>query len=196
MKGIGKILRYLKNYKKYAAINVIANALSIIFSVFSLIAIIPFLNVLFPSKDATDTQVIFKDRPAFHISGTWLSDISKYYMQMLSREYGVQYVLILLCVFLVLVMLLKNGFRYLAAYNMAPIRNGVIRDLRNEIYDKILVLPLSYYSAERKGDIMARMTNDLTEIEWSVMQSLEMITVNPLKHYCNYCYPCFPKSPT
>ena len=77
-------------------------------------------------------------------------------------------------------MLLKNGFRYLAAFNMAPIRNGVIKDLRNEIYDKILILPLSYYSAERKGDIMARMTNDLTEIEWSVMQSLEMITVNPL----------------
>jgi len=68
----------------------------------------------------------------------------------------------------------------LAAYNMAPIRNGVIKDLRNEIYDKILILPLSYYSAERKGDIMARMTNDLTEIEWSVMQSLEMITVSPL----------------
>ena len=180
MKGLGKILRYLKNYKKYAIVNVIANTLSIIFGVFSIVAVIPFLNVLFPSNGAQDKQVIFTSRPIFHFSGSWVSDISKYYMQILTNEYGVRYVLVLLCLFLIVVMLLKNGFRYLAAFNMAPIRNGVIKDLRNEIYDKILILPLSYYSAERKGDIMARMTNDLTEIEWSVMQSLEMITVNPL----------------
>ena len=180
MKGLGKILRYLKNYKKYAIVNVIANTLSIIFGVFSIVAVIPFLNVLFPSNGAQDKQVIFTSRPVFHFSGSWVSDISKYYMQILTNEYGVRYVLVLLCLFLIVVMLLKNGFRYLAAFNMAPIRNGVIKDLRNEIYDKILILPLSYYSAERKGDIMARMTNDLTEIEWSVMQSLEMITVNPL----------------
>jgi len=180
LKGLGKILRYLKNYKKYAIVNVIANTLSIIFGVFSIVAVIPFLNVLFPSNGAQDKQVIFTSRPIFHFSGSWVSDISKYYMQILTNEYGVRYVLVLLCLFLIVVMLLKNGFRYLAAFNMAPIRNGVIKDLRNEIYDKILILPLSYYSAERKGDIMARMTNDLTEIEWSVMQSLEMITVNPL----------------
>jgi len=180
LKGLGKILRYLKNYKKYAVINVIANALSIVFNVFSLVAVIPFLNVLFHPENSAGKQVGVLAKPAFHMSGTWLSDISKYYIQNLSQEYGVQYVLILLCVSFVMMMLLKNVFRYIAVYNMAPIRNGVIKDLRNEIYDKILVLPLSYYSAERKGDIMARMTNDLTEIEWSVMQSLEMISVNPL----------------
>lgn len=180
MKGLGKILRYLKNYKKYAIINVAANTFSIIFNVFSLVAVIPFLNVLFPSKDAAGKQVDITVKPVFHMSGTWLSDISKYYIQNLSKEYGVQYVLILLCLTFVIMMFLKNLFRYIAVYNMAPIRNGVIKDLRNEIYDKILVLPLSYYSAERKGDIMASMTNDLTEIEWSVMQSLELISVNPL----------------
>lgn len=180
MKGLGKVLSYLKGYKKYAIINVIANTLSILFGVFSISMLIPFLYVLFPSKDNLDKQVVFTEKPAFHLSGAWLSDVSKYYMQTLSNEYGIQYVLILLCLFFVTIMFLKNAFRYLAAYNMAPIRNGVIKDLRNEIYDKILILPLSYYSAERKGDIMARMTNDITEIEWSVMQSLEMITVNPL----------------
>ena len=180
MKGIGKILRYLKNYKKYAFWNIFGNTFSILFGVFSISMLIPFLWVLFPSKDNPDKQVVFTSKPAFHLSGTWVSDITKYYMQLYSHEYGIQYVLIILCLFFVLVMLLKNAFRYLAAYNMAPIRNGVIKDLRNEIYDKILILPLSYYSAERKGDIMARMTNDLTEIEWSVMQSLEMITVSPL----------------
>lgn len=276
MKGLGKILRYLKNYKKYAVLNIVGNTLSIIFGLFSLGMLIPFLNVLFPSKDAANQSVIVATKPEFHFSkaetldssryyiaqrfadkygpqyilmpakdtsanavaaltksefhftvdakmsdsakyymrlltdkyglqyvlfpskdsakvaavtkpefhlnkvGAWLSDSSKYYMHLLTDRYGLQYVLILLCVFFVIIMLLKNAFRYMAAYNMAPIRNGVVRDLRNEIYDKILVLPLSYYSAERKGDIMARMTNDLTEIEWSVMQSLEMITVNPL----------------
>lgn len=185
MKGIGKILRYLKGYKKYAALNIIANTFSIIFGVFSIVAVIPFLNVLFPSKDDISAKTVLAVRPDFHnysIShlGTWLSDTTKYYIQSLSAQYGVQYVLILLCLAFVIIMLLKNGFRYMAVYYMAPIRNGVIKDLRNEIYDKVLVLPLSYYSAERKGDIMARMTNDLTEIEWSVMQSLEMISVNPL----------------
>ena len=180
MKGVGKILRYLKEYKKYAFVNVFANTLSIIFGVFSITLLIPFLNVLFPSQGSVEKQAVVLVKPAFHFSGAWLSDMSKYYMQTFTIQYGVQYVLILMCLFFVVVMLLKNTFRYMAAYNMAPIRNGVIKDLRNEIYDKILVLPLSYYSAERKGDIMARMTNDLTEIEWSVMQSLEMITVNPL----------------
>jgi ATP-binding cassette, subfamily B, bacterial MsbA len=180
LKGLGKILRYLKNYKRYAFINVFANTLSILFGVFSISMLIPFLYILFPSKDSLDKQVIITEKPVFHMSGAWLSDISKYYIQTLSGEYGVLYVLVLLCIFFVAIMFLKNAFRYLAAYNMAPIRNGVIKDLRNEVYDKILILPLSYYSAERKGDIMARMTNDLTEIEWSVMQSLEMITVNPL----------------
>jgi subfamily B ATP-binding cassette protein MsbA len=180
LKGLGKILRYLKNYKKFAFLNVFANTLSIIFGVFSITLLIPFLNVLFPSQGTVEKQALVLVKPVFHFSGAWLSDMSKYYMQTFTLQYGVQYVLILMCIFFVVVMLLKNAFRYMAAYNMAPIRNGVIKDLRNEIYDKILVLPLSYYSAERKGDIMARMTNDLTEVEWSVMQSLEMITVNPL----------------
>src|SRR5581483_11111714 len=180
MRGLGRVLRFLKGYKKYAFLNVFANTLSILFGVFSISMLIPFLLVLFPAKNSLDKQVAFAAKPAFHLSGTWVSDISKYYMQVLTSEYGIQYVLILLCLFFVAIMFLKNAFRYMAAYNMAPIRNRVIRDLRNEIYDKVLILPLSYYSAERKGDIMARMTNDLTEIEWSVMQSLEMITVNPL----------------
>ena len=180
LKGLGKILRYLRGYKKYAVINVISNTLSIIFGVFSITLLIPFLVILFPGKESTDAHLGLLSKPQFHLSGSWLSDIIKYYMQVLTNQYGVRDVLIFLCLFFVCIMFLKNLFRFIAAYNMAPIRNGVIKDLRNEIYDKILVLPLSYYSAERKGDIMARMTNDLTEVEWSVMQSLEMITVNPL----------------
>lgn len=180
IKDLGKILRFLKNYKKYAILNVLSNTLSILFGIFSIAMLIPFLSILFPSKDMADKQIMLMAKPEFHLSGAWLSDISKYYVQLLTGEYGIQKVLIMLCLAFVAVMFLKNSLRYLAAYYMAPIRNGVIKDLRNEIYSKVLILPLSYYSAERKGDIMARMTNDLTEIEWSVMQSLEMITVKPL----------------
>ncbi|HTB32509.1 MAG TPA: hypothetical protein VK808_10810, partial [Bacteroidia bacterium] len=113
MKGIGKILRYLKNYKKYAFWNIFGNTFSILFGVFSISMLIPFLWVLFPSKDNPDKQVVFTSKPAFHLSGTWVSDITKYYMQLYSHEYGIQYVLIILCLFFVLVMLLKNAFRYL-----------------------------------------------------------------------------------
>jgi ATP-binding cassette, subfamily B, bacterial MsbA len=180
LKGIGKILRYLTRYKKYAIVSVFANTFSIIFGVFSITLLIPFLLILFPNGNTGTGDVILNKPPRFHFSGSWLSDTSIYYMHLLIRENGVQSVLIMLCLMLIIIVLLKNIFRYFAAYFMAPIRNGVIKDIRNEVYDKILTLPLSYYSAERKGDIMARMTNDLTEIEWSVMQSLEIITVNPL----------------
>jgi len=180
LKGLGKILRYLKNYKKHVGLNVFANTLSIIFGLFSFSLLIPFLKILFPDEKDQAKEALILTPPKFHFSGSGLSDYVNYYISSFIKQNGMEYVLVGLCIVFVTMMLLKNAFRYMAAYNMAPIRNGVVRDLRNEIYDKILILPLSYYSAERKGDIMARMTNDLTEIEWSVMQSLEMISVNPL----------------
>jgi subfamily B ATP-binding cassette protein MsbA len=180
MKGLGKILRYLKGYKSYAILNVISNTFSIVFGLFSFSLLIPFLKILFPDIKNPANQDVVLVRPELHFNGNSLSDLIDYYVKYFIKEHGMEYVLIALCIVFVVMMLLKNVFRYLAAYFMAPIRNGVVKDLRNEIYQKILVLPLTYYSAERKGDIMARMTNDLTEIEWSVMQSLEMISVNPL----------------
>jgi subfamily B ATP-binding cassette protein MsbA len=179
-KGLAKVLRYIKGYKRYAFLNVFANTLSIIFGLFSFSLLIPFLKILFPGANDQVNAALPASPPPLHFSGNSLSDTVDYYVHYLIHQYSMEYVLIGLCSIFVVMMLLKNAFRYMAAYYMAPIRNGVVKDLRNEIYDKVLVLPLTYYSAERKGDIMARMTNDLTEIEWSVMQSLEMISVNPL----------------
>jgi subfamily B ATP-binding cassette protein MsbA len=88
--------------------------------------------------------------------------------------------LILICVSIVVLTFLKNLCRYMAMYFLAPIRNGVVRDLRNKMYSKALDLSLSYYSDERKGDIMSRMTTDVIEIEWSIMQTLEMVFREPL----------------
>ena len=95
-------------------------------------------------------------------------------------KFGKLDALIMICLFIIITIFLKNLFRYLGMFFIAPIRNGVVRDMRNKMYDKVLNLPLSYYSEERKGDIMSRMTVDVQEIEWSIMQSLEMIFREPI----------------
>ena len=84
-----------------------------------------------------------------------------------------------ICVLIIILFFLKNLFRYLAMYFISPIRNGVVGDLRNKMYNKVLFLPLTYFSEEKKGDLMSRMTSDVQEIEWSIMQSLEVIFREP-----------------
>lgn len=180
MKGIGKILHYLKNYKKYALLNILFNTISLVFNLFSLGMIIPVLQVLVTNSPVQNALILKSVPPVLHFSEKSLSDYLDYHVAFMIQQYGTDYILLIICITFIGIMFLKNLFRYLASFYMAPIRNGVVKDVRKEIYDKILVLPLSYFSSERKGDIMARMTNDITEIEWSVMQSLEMFTINPL----------------
>lgn len=103
-----------------------------------------------------------------------------YFLSRYIAEHGQMKALTLISALVVVMFFLKNIFRYFGMYFMAPIRNGVVRDLRNRMYDKVLYLPLSYFSTERKGDLMARMTSDVQEIEWSIMQSLEVIFREPL----------------
>src|SRR5690606_20993211 len=85
-----------------------------------------------------------------------------------------------ICAIIVVTFFLKNLFRYLAMFYIAEVRNGVVRDIRNAMYKRVLILPLSYYSEKRKGDIMSRMTTDVQEVEWSIMSSLEMIFRDPI----------------
>jgi ABC-type multidrug transport system fused ATPase/permease subunit len=94
-------------------------------------------------------------------------------------EHGKIEALTYICVLIIILFFLKNLFRYLAMYFISPIRNGVVRDLRNKMYNKVLFLPLTYFSEEKKGDLMSRMTSDVQEIEWSIMQSLEVIFREP-----------------
>lgn len=179
-KDLAKILRYIKGYKGYLALNVVSNIISLIFSLFSFAMIIPFMQILFTTDPDAQAKIIAQGQPAFKFSGSWLSEYFSYEVAHFISTKGSEYVLLFICFLLITVIFLKNLTRYIAIFCMAPIRNGVVKDIRNELYDKVLVLPLSYYSAERKGDIMSRMTNDITEIEWSVMQSIELLTVNPL----------------
>jgi len=173
MKNYLRLLRYVKSYKGYAFLNIFFNMLSVIFSLFSLTMVIPFLNVLFGQQ-----QVYEKVAWTFSVKAA-LTNFN-YFLSQYIIEHGKIPALTYICVLIVILFFLKNLFRYLAMYFISPIRNGVVRDLRNKMYNKILFLPLTYFSEERKGDLMSRMTSDVQEIEWSIMQSLEVIFREPL----------------
>ncbi|MFM2136152.1 MAG: hypothetical protein RL021_1552 [Bacteroidota bacterium] len=163
----------MRSYKGYAALNILCNILSVVFSLFSLTMVAPFLNVLF-NKDAVYTLM------PWSFSVKVLLNNFNYHLSAYIAVHGQLQALSYISLLVVVLFFLKNLFRYLGMYFMAPIRNGVVRDLRNRMYDKLLYLPFSYFSSERKGDLMARMTSDVQEIEWSIMQSLEAVFREPI----------------
>lgn len=180
MKRLFHILGYVRGYLPYAFLNVFFNILSVIFSLFSLTMIAPFLNLLFLKQTEEYKNILAEGVPELKASPDSLIDNFNYYLSQVIMEKGKLNALIFICILVVIIIFLKNIFRYFGMFFMANIRNGVVMDLRNAIYKKILVLPLSYYSNERKGDLLSRMTTDVQEIEWSVMQSLEMIFRAPI----------------
>lgn len=180
MKKIVGILRYIKGYWRYAVLNIICNILSALFSLFSIAMLFPFLQVLFSEEKDKWKEYLKPVKPEFHFSSTSIIENINYILANDIKEHGQVHALIGICIFIVITIFFKNLFRYLSLYFISPIRNGVVKDLRNNIFQKILVLPLSYYSDERKGDIMSRMTADVREIEWSVLNSLEMIFREPI----------------
>ena len=144
--------------------------------------IAPFLDLLFLKSEADYAQRMAQGFPQLHLTIGSLIDNFYYYLteMIVDPLRGKIYALVFICVLVVIMFFFKNLCRYLALYFLAPVRNKVVRDIRNEIYSKVLVLPLSYYSEERKGDIMSRMSNDVHEIEWSVMKSLEVVFRDPI----------------
>ncbi len=174
MKRLLEILRYIKNYLGYASLNVLFNVLSVIFNLFSLTMVIPFLQLLF------DTTKLVYEKPALAWNVEAISNYFNYIISSVIIEHGQVQALLFISLLVVALFFLKNLSRYLAMFFLAPLRNGVVRDIRNDIYHRILILPLSYFSEQRKGDIMSRITNDVMNIEWSIMQSLEMIFREPL----------------
>jgi len=150
-----------------------------IFNAAALALIAPFLQLLF-KEDTSIAKIIMKGEPVFSLSSTFFQSASDYYLASLVFIKGKAGALMLICAMVFVITLFKNISRYMAMFFIAPIRNGVVRDLRNKMHKKALNLPLSYYSDEKKGDLMSRMTADVMEIEWSIMQTLEMIFREPL----------------
>jgi len=176
MKNLAKIFRYLLPYWGLALLNILFNVLSVFFSLFSLTMVVPFLSLLFQVGDAQIPSV----RPEMAMNKDVLMDTFYYYIGQVIQSGEKIDALVFVCILVVILFFFKNLFRYLGMYFLAPIRNGVVRDLRNDIFRKILILPLSYYSEQRKGDIMSRVTSDVQEVEWSIMSSLEMIFREPV----------------
>ncbi len=176
MKGFVQIVRLLRNYKPQVAGNIFFNVLATLFSLFSLAAVAPFLTILFSSNDIT----LASPTPEFGVSSDQFLAWANYKLGAFILEYGPAQALLYFCIFIVVVFILKNITRYMTTYYMAPIRIGVIRDVREAMHRKILALHPGYYTEERKGDIVARVTADVNEIETSIISSLEMVFRDPI----------------
>lgn len=179
MNGIITILkRFLPPYKKYVVLSFLFNLLTALLNVFSLATIIPILQVLFKVNDK-----VFEFIP-WETKGVSLIDIvlnnGNWYMARLIETHGGSTTLLFLAIALVVMTLFKTGTAYFGSYFTIPIRTGVVKDIRNKINDKILVLPIGFFSEERKGDILARISGDVNEVENSVMSSLDMLFKNPI----------------
>ncbi|NLA24275.1 MAG: ABC transporter ATP-binding protein, partial [Bacteroidales bacterium] len=176
MKDLAKIFRFILPYKWYAVLNVVFNAFSTIFSLFSFGMVIPFLGILF------GTQAMVLERVPLNI--TDFSSIENnfyYWLSSIIETKGETNALIAIGILVMIFTFLKTLFLYLANHFMVPIRNNVVRDIRNQLFNKVSGLPLSYFSEEKKGNIIARMSSDVQEIEWGIMSSLEMLFRDPLK---------------
>ena len=175
MKGLFTLLRrFVPPYKGWATLNIVFNLLGAIFGAFSFLALSPILGILF------GTQQLVTDPVPFSLNFDALKHNLFYYMSTIVADQGQIKALYIIGLFMILMVFFKVGFTYLASFSMVPLRNGVVRDLRNKIYKKLIELHLGYYSDERKGDIMARLTGDVSEVENSIMNSLEMLFKNPI----------------
>ena len=177
MKEFFKILRrFVPPYKKYLILNIFFNILAAFLTLFSFALIIPILEMLFQVKEAHYEYMALG-------SGT-LKDVVVnnfyYYVQEAIADLGQSNTLAILAVMLVVMTLLKTGVTYLSSYCIIPMRSGIVRDIRNYVYDKIVRLPISFFTSERKGDVMARMSGDVAEIESSIMASIDMFFKNPI----------------
>ena len=180
MKDFLRVLRrFLPPYKRYLAMSVLFNILSAVLNIFSFLALIPILQILFRTGG---------ERAQHLMDWTWnlstakevLSNNTSYYIAGMIDSVGESYALLIIGAFLAVATLLKTGAYFLSSATVMPIRTGVVRDIRNQLYRKITSLPLGFFSEERKGDIIARMSGDVQEVENSIMASLDMLFKNPI----------------
>jgi ATP-binding cassette, subfamily B, bacterial MsbA len=175
LKNIIKILHYV--FPKYwgkISLNFLFTLLSVFFGLFSFTLISPFLQVLFENHEPVQSLL------PFHFSAEVLKNNVNYYLNTIVEQYGKSSALLYLSIFVAISVFLKTTLQYASRFVMASLRSNVVRDIRDNLYDKVLKLSLSFYSNERKGDIISRMTNDVNEIEISVIRSIDTIFRDPL----------------
>lgn len=179
MKEFLQILRrFIPPYKRYLVLTVVFNILSALLNIFSFAALIPILQILFRTK-GTGTATELMPWSFDHVKDV-LANNADYYVTQLIASVGATTTLLLIGLFLAFTTFLKTGAYFLSSATIIPIRTGVVRDIRNQLYRKITALPLGFFSEERKGDIIARMSGDVQEVESSIMSSLDMLFKNPI----------------
>lgn len=174
MKKFYRVLAYIKPYWGFAGLNVMFNILTVVFSLFSFALLIPFLNLLF------GINKLVTSKPEFGFSKDALLDSLNYFISNVIIHQGKVQALIYICVVILIAFFLRNFARFFAMYFMANVRIGAVKAMRDEIYKKLLILPLSFYTKQKKGDIIARTTTDIQEVEYSIMNYLEMIVRDPV----------------
>lgn len=181
MKDFFKVLRrFVPPYKKYLLISLFFTLLSAILNVFSFMVIIPILQILFKVSDTTGVVFTPWEQMTSDNAKDVIIDNATYYLNAFTEEHGASTVLLLLGLFLIFMTLLKTASYFGSSAAIIPLRTGVVRDLRTRLYDKVVSLPIGFFSKERKGDIIARMTGDVGEVETSIVTSLDMLIKNPI----------------
>ena len=173
-----KLIPYALPYKKYAFLNIASNVFYALFSTLSFIVLMPMLDVMFGSSEKIHIKPQLES--IWKINKDYLSNLLNYYTTQNTEKYGDLNTLSIMVFAIIVVFLLKNFFSYLAVYFITFLRNGVLKDLRNDVYKKTLELPISFFSEKRKGDIMARILGDVGEIQNSFLSVLELLVREPL----------------
>ena len=174
MSSIWRVFRYLKYYPANIATNILFNMLAVLFNLFTFVMIVPFVELLFGTSQPPASL------PPFALDQEYLSLWMTFTLAHLRTRYGLWPCLVGTAVGYLAFSLLSNLCRYLAQWFIGPVRNGIIRRMRDDVFHKITILPVSYFTSQRKGDIISRMSNDLADIEWGVLTSIISIGKDPL----------------
>jgi subfamily B ATP-binding cassette protein MsbA len=191
MSNFKKIFPFIIPYKKYAYLNIFFNVLYALFSTLSFMALIPMMQVLFDQtkkntvapiyKGFVNTNHLFEDtRAYFESTKLFLENSLSYFITTTTATNGIGYTLSIMVAVIISIFLLKNLFDYLAMFFITFLRNGILRDMRNAMYKKTIDLPLSYFSEKRKGDVIARISADVNEVQTSFLSILELVVKEPL----------------
>lgn len=181
MKEFFKVLRrFVPPYKKYLVTSLMFTLLSAILNVFSFMVIIPILQILFKITDSSAVEFIpWSEATSDNLKDVLMNNVT-FYLNDLTAEHGESTVLLLLGLFLIIMTLIKTASYFGSSAAIIPLRTGIVRDMRTMVYDKVVSLPIGFFSKERKGDIIARMTGDVNEVENSIVTSLDMLIKNPI----------------
>ena len=170
-------MRFAQPYLRYAWLNVLFNILYAIFNVLSVLAFIPVLGILFGREETVSEKPVYTGFAGLY---DYVQNYLNYSVSTMMETGGVEQALLFICLISFSMFFFKNLFRYLALYVLTFLRTGVVKDIRDALYGKIVSLPISYFSEKKKGDTMARLSNDVQEIETSFLNTLEAIVREPL----------------